>query len=99
MFSRTSVLLALAACGSSGGGGGVTIPAPLGKLPLLLRDGGLVPMLDPTIDTLSDADDPSVVTPADVSDVYDVVAFLTAKASFALPDGAFFSAKLAGKVA
>jgi len=30
MFSRTSVLLALAACGSSGGGGGVTIPAPLG---------------------------------------------------------------------
>jgi len=58
-----------------------------------------VPTLDTTIDTLSDADDPSVVTPADVSNVYDVVAFLTAKASFALPDGAFFSAKLAGKVA
>ncbi len=81
------------------GGGSVTIPAPLGKLPLLLRDGGLVPMLDPTIDTLSDAEDPSVVTPADVADVYDVVAFLTSKASFTLPDGTSFSATLAGAVA
>jgi hypothetical protein len=58
-----------------------------------------VPLLDPTIDTLSDADDPSVVSPADVADVYDVVAFLTAEASFALPDGTSFSATLSGAVA
>ena len=36
------------------------VPAPLGRLPLFLRAGGIVPMLRPTIDTLSPATDTSV---------------------------------------
>jgi alpha-D-xyloside xylohydrolase len=45
---------------SSDGKAPITIAAPLDKLPLLLRDGGIVPLLRPTIDTLATADDPQV---------------------------------------
>ena len=38
----------------------IAVDAPLEKLPLLLRDGAIVPMLRPTIDTLAGADDPGV---------------------------------------
>jgi len=38
-----------------------TVPAPLGKLPLFLRAGGMVPMLRPTIDTLPPTTDPDRV--------------------------------------
>ncbi len=38
----------------------LAIDAPLEKLPLLLREGAIVPMLRPTIDTLFAADDPDV---------------------------------------
>ena len=38
----------------------IAIDAPLDKLPLVLRDGAIVPMLRPTIDTLATADDPTV---------------------------------------
>lgn len=59
------------------GGAMVTIPAPLDKLPLLLRDGAIVPLLDPAIDTLSDEENPTVIGPGDVADVWDVVAFIS----------------------
>ncbi len=36
------------------------VPAPLEELPLFVREGGIVPMLRPTIDTLSPATDPGV---------------------------------------
>ena len=45
---------------ASDGRAPIGIDAPLEKLPLLLRDGAIVPMLRPTIDTLSTADDPTV---------------------------------------
>ncbi|HTM19716.1 MAG TPA: TIM-barrel domain-containing protein, partial [Kofleriaceae bacterium] len=54
------------------GGGPVTVAAPLDTLPLLLRAGYLVPLLDPTIDTLFDGAVPGVVGPSAVADVYDV---------------------------
>ncbi len=38
---------------SYAGGTQVTIPAPLGKLPLLMREGAIVPLLRPTIDSMS----------------------------------------------
>ncbi|MCC7536177.1 MAG: glycoside hydrolase family 31 protein [Deltaproteobacteria bacterium] len=72
------------------GGREATVAAPLAKLPLFLREGHLVPMLDPAIDTLSEESHPDVVGPSDVADVYDVVAFVGARAtraSFALWDG------------
>lgn len=42
------------------GGGEVTVAAPLATLPLFQRAGGIVPLLRPTIDTLSPTTDPSV---------------------------------------
>lgn len=39
----------------------VTSPAPLGRIPVFLRRGALVPMLRPTIDTLAPVDDPDRV--------------------------------------
>ena len=72
------------------GGATVTVPAPLAKLPLFLRDGALVPLLDPSIDTLADWQHPPVVGPSDVADVYDVVGFVstqTGSASFDVWDG------------
>jgi alpha-D-xyloside xylohydrolase len=45
---------------ASDGHAPIAIDAPLEKLPLLMRDGAIVPMLRPTIDTLASADDPAV---------------------------------------
>lgn len=45
---------------SSDGHAPIAIDAPVAKLPLVLRDGAIVPMLRPTIDTLAPADDPLV---------------------------------------
>jgi alpha-D-xyloside xylohydrolase len=45
---------------ASDGHAPIAIDAPLEKLPLLMRDGAIVPLLRPTIDTLAAADDPSV---------------------------------------
>ena len=67
-----------------------TLDAPLEHLPLLLREGHLVPLLDPSIDTLADENHPDVVGPGDVADVYDVVGLVTAAAPvarFRLADG------------
>ncbi len=58
------------------GGGEVEVEAPLDELPLFLRAGHLIPMLDATIDTLADEDAADVVGPADVADVYDAVGLL-----------------------
>lgn len=43
------------------GGKDATVPAPLGKLPLFLRSGGIVPMLRPTIDSVAPVADPLTV--------------------------------------
>lgn len=40
--------------------GEIEVDAPLAKLPLFLRQGAIIPMLRPTIDTLAPATDPSV---------------------------------------
>jgi sulfoquinovosidase len=87
-----------------GGAGGVrlTVPAPLDKLPLLLVDGTLLPLLDPTIDTVADESNATVVGPGDVADVYDVVGMISTAsgaARFTLADGGTLSATYAGNVA
>lgn len=77
------------------GGKHVTIPAPLAKLPLLIKDGGIVPMLDASIDTLAPATDPTVVTKEKVADRLDVVVALSPgkDAQITLADGTVLSAK------
>ncbi len=71
------------------GGKRSTIPAPLAKLPLLVKDGGIVPMLDASIETLAPATDPSVVTMAKVADRLDVTVALSRgkEARIVLADG------------
>ena len=71
------------------GGKHAVIPAPLAKLPLLIKDGGIVPMLDASIDTLADATDDTVITPAKVADRLDVVVSLSVgkEAHITLGDG------------
>jgi alpha-glucosidase (family GH31 glycosyl hydrolase) len=79
--------------------GQVTLDAPLGKLPLLLRDGHLLPLLDPSIETLVEDDHPGIIGPKEVAQVYDVVGFVTratGKADFTLGDGTQLKVTWAG---
>lgn len=72
----------------------VTIPAPLGKLPLLLVADQLLPLLDPAIDTLAPASDPTVITPKEVADRLDVIVALSpgGHAKLELADGTVLEA-------
>jgi alpha-glucosidase (family GH31 glycosyl hydrolase) len=82
--------------------GTVNADAPLTTLPLYLRDGALVPLLDPSVDTLNDfATDPTVVGPARVASVYDVVGFFgdSTSATLALYDGSQLSVSRQGAFA
>lgn len=84
------------------GGRSARLPAPLAKLPLLLRPGQIVPLLDAAIDTLAEEDSPDVVGPNDVADVYDVVVFLSEaspRARFSLANGEVLEARLEGLLA
>lgn len=72
-------------------GGAQRLEAPLEHMPLLLRAGHIVPLLDASIDTLAEESHPDVVGPSDVADVYDVYALLsdeTPSAELTLHDGA-----------
>lgn len=78
--------------------GKVTRPAPLASLPMFLKSGGIVPLLDPSIQTLARATDASVVTPDKVADVLDVRAAVDASspaASITLVDGTKLDVALA----
>jgi sulfoquinovosidase len=80
----------------------VTLPAPVTELPLLLVDGQLVPMLDPTIDTLATETNATVVGPTDVADVYDVTGVISATtghSTFTFADGSTLDATYAGGLA
>jgi alpha-glucosidase (family GH31 glycosyl hydrolase) len=72
------------------GGAHVTRPAPLSSLPLFLRSGGIVPLLDPSVQTLAPATDPGVVDLDKVTGILDVRAAvdpLAPAASILLVDG------------
>jgi alpha-D-xyloside xylohydrolase len=77
------------------GGRRVTIPAPLTKLPLLVKDGAMVPLLDASIDTLAPTTDPTVISPAQVADRLDVVVALSPgkEARMVLADGTVLVAR------
>ena len=81
------------------GGTSITLPAPLTELPLLLVDGTLIPMLDPTIDTLAVETNPTVIGPTDVAEVYDVVGTISKAskdATFTLAGGGTLAAHYDG---
>jgi hypothetical protein len=70
-----------------GGGEVIEVPAPLDTLPLFLRAGAIVPMLDPEVVTLAEATDPGVVTWADRRDRLHVRLAPSGHESFELFDG------------
>ncbi|MGB1017328.1 MAG: hypothetical protein ACPG4T_24540, partial [Nannocystaceae bacterium] len=72
-----------------------TIAAPLGLVPVFLRDGGLVPLLRPTIDTLAGVDNPDEVDSFAVDPgVLHARAFVaTKRAEFTVYDGTRLEAK------
>lgn len=76
------------------GGAVAAVPAPLGKMPLFLVSNQLLPMLDPSIDTLAPATDPTVVDPSDVADRLDAVVALEpgGTATLTLDDGTVLTA-------
>jgi alpha-D-xyloside xylohydrolase len=76
------------------GGTTVTFPAPLGRLPLFLVENQIVPMLDPTIDTLAPSTVAGVVSPDKVADRLDVVLSLGqgGHAELTLVDGTVLTA-------
>lgn len=80
------------------GPGSETVPAPLDKLPLYLREGGIVPLLRPTIDTLSPTEDGTVDSfDTDAGVLYPVVHPGPAS-SIVLYDGCVLSQERAGDV-
>ncbi len=72
----------------------VSIAAPLGRLPLLLVENQILPLLDPSIDTLVPATDADVVSLDDVADRLDVKVVLGAsgQARLELADGTVLEA-------
>jgi alpha-D-xyloside xylohydrolase len=75
----------------------VTVTATLGELPVFVRAGALVPMLRPTIDTLSPTTVPTVDSFAnDAGDLWVRVVPSPESSSFTLYDGATVSQREAG---
>lgn len=76
--------------------------APLGTLPLFLHSGGLVAMIDPSVQTLAPATDPTVITLDDVAGKLDARAAVDASATTAtstLVDGTKLDVTLGGAAA
>lgn len=71
------------------GGADVTVAAPLGKLPLFLVENHLVPLLDPSVETLVATTQPGIPTAETTKDRLDVIASVAkdGRASFMLSDG------------
>jgi sulfoquinovosidase len=75
------------------GGAKITRDAPVDVLPLFLRSGGIVALLDPAIETLAPEDNPAVVGPTDVAGVLDLRAAIdprTGSGHAELTDGSVF---------
>ncbi|MFO0660693.1 MAG: glycoside hydrolase family 31 protein [Polyangiaceae bacterium] len=80
----------------------VTRDAPLDVLPLFIKAGGIVPLLDSSVQTLAPDTRDDVISAADVADVLDVRAAVDAKANSAaieLVDGTSLSVSLSSGTA
>jgi alpha-D-xyloside xylohydrolase len=78
------------------GGATVTVPAPLGTLPLFLQAGGIVPMLRPTIATMYPTTQPSVDSYATAPGLLWARVAPGSASSFQLFDGTTLSQALSG---
>ena len=81
------------------GPGWFNVDAPLDRVPLFIADGGIVPLLDQSIETLAVEDDAHVVGPTDVANRLDVRAVSTGGDSqVSLGDGTTLSISVSGPV-
>lgn len=71
------------------GGRRVVLPAPLAKLPLMIKSGTLVPLLDAAVESLVASTDPAIVTAPSTRDRLEVLTALAPneEARFVLADG------------
>ncbi len=79
------------------GGASVTRSAPLVTIPVLLRSGGIVALLDPRVETLAPDDSPSVFSMNDLAGIYDVRAAIggdVTRGRAELVDGTVFDMSL-----
>jgi alpha-D-xyloside xylohydrolase len=79
------------------GGSSESVAAPLGRIPVFVREGGIVPMLRPTIDAMAETTDPDRVDSyATTPGVLYVRAFAGPAADFTVFDGAEIHAERNG---
>lgn len=74
----------------------IQVHAPLDTLPLFVKDGSLIPMADPTLDTLTTATDPDIVTWEQKRDHLVVMAFPQQNSEFTLYDGTVLRSSMQG---
>ncbi|MCX7958180.1 MAG: hypothetical protein N3B13_03965 [Deltaproteobacteria bacterium] len=76
------------------GGKTIKIPAPLGKLPLFIKENAIIPMLRPTIDTYSPTNNPDLVDSySTTSGILYTIIFPTTESNFILFDNTQISQK------
>jgi len=72
------------------GGQNVAVDAPLDKLPLFVRAGAILPLLDESIDTMALSTDPSIVTYDSKKHILRLRIYTSGESSFQLYDGSVF---------
>jgi alpha-glucosidase (family GH31 glycosyl hydrolase) len=75
------------------GGGPVTVPAPLGRLPLLIRAGAILPLLPPSVDTLAPYGSDATVRLDEVRRRLHLLAFPRGRTSSPVGDGGKLKSK------
>jgi alpha-D-xyloside xylohydrolase len=65
----------------------VTVDAPLDEIPLFAKGGAIVPLLDPSVQTLWPTDDPEVIDHLDVADRLWIDLYPYGETAFTLVDG------------
>ena len=69
----------------------LTVDAPLAVIPVFARAGAIVPMLDPSVQTLWPTDDPDVIDIQDVADKMWADLYPSGASAFTLADGTAFA--------
>jgi hypothetical protein len=71
--------------------------APLDSIPVYAKAGAIIPLLDPSVETLWPTDDPSIVTLQDAANLMWVNLYPSGATSFALVDGTAFALSQSGQ--
>jgi alpha-D-xyloside xylohydrolase len=78
------------------GAGHLTVDVPWDAIPVYAKAGAIIPLLDPSVETLWPTDNPEIIDHTDVEDLLWLEVFPHGSSSFTLVDGSQFSAVQAG---